>query len=165
MDLYLKIENFLGKLIKYIMFVLLIVMTVITTTEVVRRYIFGLSFPWAEELVRFSLIWLTFIGGSWVFKKGDMVLFDMAISHMSKKNRSILALIMNTLVLMFLGYLFYYSCKFSFSPVIVKQISAGLRISMAVPYCSIPIGFGLMIFFGLGKYSALLKNFKEEGGK
>lgn len=164
MNLYYKLEDILENLIKYVLFVLLIVMTGITSLEVVRRYIFGLSYPWAEELVRFSLVWLTFVGASVPFRKGELVVFDMLTSALSERKRNILALIMNTVLLIFLGFLFYYSYKFSFSPVIVNQISTGLGISMAIPYSSIPIGFALMIFFGIGKYPILLKNLRGEGG-
>lgn len=164
MNLYNKIEVVLENLIKFIVVLLLAVMTMVTVLEVGRRYILGLSFPWAEELVRFSLVWVTFVGASMAFKKGDMVVFDMFTGSLSERKRNILAVIMNTLLIIFLAFLFHYSYKFSFSPVIVKQISTGLGISMAIPYSSLPIGFALMIFFGLGKYPVLLKNCRGEGG-
>jgi TRAP-type C4-dicarboxylate transport system permease small subunit len=164
MNLYCKIENILENVIKCILVILLAVMTIVTVIEVGRRYLMGLSYPWAEELTRFSLVWLTFVGACLPFRKGELVMFDMVISSFPERKRNILALVMNTILIIFLAFLFYYSYKFSFSPVIVNQISTGLGISMAIPYSSIPIGFGLMIFFGIGKYPVLLKNCRAEGG-
>ena len=38
----------------------LVVMICVTAVEVVRRYLFGLSFSWAEELVKYLMIMVAF---------------------------------------------------------------------------------------------------------
>lgn len=70
-------------------------MTVVTLIEVLRRYFFGMSFDWSEELVRFLLIATTFIGGAVAYKKGSLVLFDVLLNRLprekishSKRNQS-----------------------------------------------------------------------------
>ncbi|WGF87948.1 TRAP transporter small permease [Marinivivus vitaminiproducens] len=43
---------------------LLVAVLVVTTTQVVARYVLGLATPWSEELTRLLFIWLVFIGAS-----------------------------------------------------------------------------------------------------
>jgi TRAP-type C4-dicarboxylate transport system permease small subunit len=43
---------------------LLLAILCITTARVAGRYLFGLSFPWSEELTRLLFIWLVLIGAA-----------------------------------------------------------------------------------------------------
>lgn len=53
----------------------LLVLSVLTLVvfQVVTRYVLARPLPWTEELARFALIWLAFIGGSWVAFRGTHV--------------------------------------------------------------------------------------------
>lgn len=46
----------------FIILVLFSAMTIITFTSVVSRYCFNFTFSWAEQLVRFMFVWITFAG-------------------------------------------------------------------------------------------------------
>lgn len=50
--------------------VMLITASVILFVNVVGRYVFNYGFVWAEELVRYEIIWLVFVGGSVAARKG-----------------------------------------------------------------------------------------------
>lgn len=163
MNWYAKLMDGIVTIIEYIMSATLAIMAFVTVLEVVRRYIFGLSYPWAEELVRYLLVWVTFVGGSVAFKTGNMVLLDLVINYLSDKNKNILAMITNTVSLAFLAYLFHYSVRYTFSSVIIDQISTGLGVSMLYAYLSVPLGFGLMIVFSINNYSVLINNLKKAG--
>ena len=56
--------------------ILLAAMTVVSVVEVARRYVFGVSFPWGEEFIRFVMVWVSCIGAAVSFKDGHLVLFD-----------------------------------------------------------------------------------------
>ena len=43
---------------------LLATASVILFANVVARYIFNWGGPWADELVRYEIVWMVFIGGS-----------------------------------------------------------------------------------------------------
>ena len=163
MSWYAKLMDGIETIIKYIMTIALAIMVFVTVLEVIRRYMFGLSYPWAEELVRYLLVWVTFVGGSVAFKTGNMVLLDLVLNYLSDKNKHILALITNTVSLAFLAYLFRYSVKYTFSSVIIDQVSTGLGVSMLYAYLSVPLGFGLMIFFALNNYPVLINNLRKAG--
>jgi len=49
---------------------LLIGMTIIVSLGVVTRYLFGFSFSWIEELPRYCLVWITFLGAAALMRDG-----------------------------------------------------------------------------------------------
>jgi TRAP-type transport system small permease protein len=52
---------------------LVLTLLVLVVFQVVTRYVLARPFPWTEELARFALIWLAFVGGAWVAAKGTHV--------------------------------------------------------------------------------------------
>lgn len=50
--------------------VMLITASAILFVNVVGRYVFNYGFVWAEEVVRYEIIWLVFVGGSVAARKG-----------------------------------------------------------------------------------------------
>lgn len=163
MGWYTKLMDWVEIAIKYTMSFFLFIMTFVTVLEVIRRYIFGLSFPWAEELVRYLLVWVTFVGGSVAFKTGNMVLLDLVLNYLSDKQKNILALLTNTVSLAFLAYLLHYSVHYVFSGIIMDQVSTSLGVSMVYAYVAIPLGFALMFIFALNNYPVLIKNLRKAG--
>ena len=54
----------INRLLEYLIGTLMLVLVVITFTEVVRRYVFNDPTHWASEFCRFLLIWMTFTGAA-----------------------------------------------------------------------------------------------------
>ena len=59
-----KVLNAINILLEYLMGGLMLVLVLVTFSEVVRRYVFNDPTHWASELCRFLLIWMTFTGAS-----------------------------------------------------------------------------------------------------
>jgi len=159
---YSRLMDAIVKAIRVLLAACLCVMTAVTVLEVVRRYIFGLSYSWAEELVRFLLIWVTFVGGAAAFRLGNLVILDSLLIFLSERKRNVLKLFTNTVILGFLIFLLNNSCRYAFSPVIAKQFSPGLGLPMTVPYFAIPLGFALMILFALEVYGVTIRKLGRE---
>jgi TRAP-type C4-dicarboxylate transport system permease small subunit len=159
---YSTLMDNIVRIITVFLAVSLSVMTFVTVLEVVRRYIFGASFPWAEELVRFLLVWVTFVGGAAAFRSGNLVILDMLVGRLSERSRNVFQIFTNTVIFIFLLFLFNNAFKYIFSPVIVKQISIGLGVPMTVPYAAIPLGIGIMILFCIENYGIFVKRLGKE---
>lgn len=158
---YTKLTIILEKIIRFFLMVAMFLMTTITLVEVIRRYILKLSFVWSGDLVCYLLLFVTFVGGSLAFKKGSLVFFDLVTSSIPEKYKAILQLLVHTIVMVFLLFIFFYAIKATFSFEVSKRYSQSMGISMTIPYFSIPLGSGLMIFFGFGKYIDLLKALRK----
>lgn len=73
--------------------------------QVVTRYILQQPVPWTEELARFALIWLAFIGGSWVAFKGTHVTVVLAQSLLGARSRVAVEVVAGLLSLAVCGVL------------------------------------------------------------
>ena len=74
-------KNILENIEKYILAIGLIFLSVVVIFTVITRYFFGYSPDWSDELPRFIVIWITFIGMSYCVRKGEHVVIDILISR------------------------------------------------------------------------------------
>ncbi|MDF3003212.1 MAG: putative transporter, partial [Bacillota bacterium] len=142
-EYYSNIMTFLFKLIRVFLAVALVLMVFITSMEVFRRYLFGVSFVWAEELVKFLLVGVTFIGGAAAFRSGGMAYLDLITSRLKGKADKAVKLINNAAIICFSGYLSSQGFQYTFLPMVAAMKSPGLKLNMSVVYITIPIGFML----------------------
>ena len=75
-----KFISFWDKLEKNISISLLLAMSAITFLQVITRHLLGFSLKWTEEVARFLLVALTYIGSAYAFKKGIHVRLE-ALKH------------------------------------------------------------------------------------
>lgn len=165
---YETITNTFAKIGLWYIIVGYAAMTTVTFIEVIRRYTMGLSYGWAEELVRFLLITTTFIGGAVAYHKGSLVLFDVLLKKLEKKRGILLGMFNNTAVLLLALIIFKLAVDYVRAPAVMLQKSPGLGIPMVIPYGFIALGFALVCFFAVGHILhgwQSLRCIREEGGK
>ena len=136
--------------------VMLAIMLLVVLAEVGSRYFFGGSFPWANELVRFMMVWVAFIGGAVAYKDGGLVYFDMVLNKLPPKVKAVIQLMTNTVVLFFCIYMLHMSWATTTSRSVVNQVAIGLQIPMSIPYFGIPLGLMLFIIYSLYNYKKLI---------
>ena len=146
---YEKLMGVFYSLIRACIAVSLVVMVIVTFTEVIRRYAFGLSFIWAEELVRFLLVFTAFLGGAAAYRAKALALLDLVTSHLSASLQRVIDIVVSVLVIAICIYLCFQGYTYSFSPQIANMYSTGLKLKMTVVYLSIPVGFTLLALFGV----------------
>jgi len=157
-----KILDIICMVFKYITAAILTVMLVVSLVEIVRRYILGASFPWADELIRYCIVAVASLGGSVAYREvGGLVSFDLLQTHMNGKARLVLELVINTIVLCFAGYILRNSIQNLQMPSIKNQISIGLGISMFWPYLPITIGMAIIMVLALEKYYTIICNYRS----
>jgi C4-dicarboxylate transporter DctQ subunit len=113
--------------------------------NVVLRYIFFAPIYWAEELVRYLMVWMIFIGASQVTLWGGHVAVDIVPRLLSKRGNAVLAFIVNGICILFCVVLAYLSIKQMLRVMRAGQISPALEIPMWIAYLSIPAGTILML--------------------
>src|SRR5690625_3492988 len=96
-----KLSTFLNGVAQWITIVAVAIMSLIVIIEVFNRNVLGFSYSWSEELTRYLLVWVTFIGGSVAFKNFQLVGFDMVVKVFKGKTREIIKLISQVIILIF----------------------------------------------------------------
>lgn len=160
--MYLSVMNHISKIIQFIVAIVLLFMALLMFIEVIRRYFFGMQFPWSEELIRYLAVWIAFLGGAAAFKEKALVCFDLVSEKFKDVSKLYLQLVSNTIVVIFLVFIFYLGMKAVLSPSTYLQISAGLGWSMSFVYAAIPVGTGLMIIFALNNYMEIMDGYRSK---
>ncbi len=125
---------------KFIIAAGLLVLSTIVVGTVITRYFFGYSPDWSDELPRFIVIWVTFIGMSYCVRKGEHVVIDVLLNKLKVKLKKYLAMFI--LILCFLSFIYmtfigYEMAKNIFA---TNQKSVTLGISMGYVYMAVPVG-------------------------
>lgn len=122
------------------------VMLVITmAVEVLRREVFSYSSIWGEEIVRYSFIYLAWIGAAAAVRERAHIRIDVLMHYLGPRAKALLYIFGDLVMLaVAVGAL-----KWSFETVQVSfefgSVSHGLRVSMVWFLMAVPVGFGLMI--------------------
>ncbi|MCG0278510.1 MAG: TRAP transporter small permease [Thermanaeromonas sp.] len=124
-------------------------MAIIVTLQVVWRYFLKSPIFWAEELARYSLVWMTFVGAAVALRAGQLASIEILVEKLSPPVRRwmrVLVLFLNVVLLIFL---FYYSVVLVGLPSVVNQRSPAMRVPMVLPYLALPVGLGLTLLQGI----------------
>lgn len=113
--------------------------------EVIRRELFAYSSIWGEEIVRYSFIYLAWIGAAAAVKERGHIRIDVLTHYLGRRTKAALYifgdLVMFAVALVALFYSFetvMVSAKFG-------SVSHGLRVSMVWFLSAVPLGFALMV--------------------
>lgn len=161
MKTYSKICDVVFAVFKWIVAAMLLFMVALTFVEVVRRYAFHQNWVWSEVLVRYLIVWVTFLGGAAAYRAGSLTNFDLITQKLSKKQQAILELVCNVVILLLAAWLVKKGIDTFLKPSIVNQIVTELKVSVRWFYAGIPIGFAGLTLAALEKTMRSVKNLKS----
>jgi C4-dicarboxylate transporter DctQ subunit len=115
------------------------------SVEVLRREIFSYSSIWGEEIVRYSFIYLAWIGAALAVRERAHIRIDVVMHYIGPRAK-ILLYMFGDLVMFAVACIAIY---WSFETVAVSwkfgSVTDGLRISKVWFLMAVPIGFALVI--------------------
>lgn len=133
-----KITLWLEKIQTVSCIIFLALMSVIVIVQVFSRYVFNFSFVWAEELVRYLMIWMVMFGAALVQSKNEHIRIDFFPMLAGARGRRVMEIFFRLATLIFLAIIVYKGFKVSYFNRLFE--SSGLRISMLWPTLAIPLG-------------------------
>ncbi len=136
------IDKVINKILRFIVIIMLSVMSVVVFAQVLFRIV-HLSIPWSEGLSKYLLIWSTFLGAAICIRKGSLVGLEFLKNSMSEEKQKILQTILNLIVCAML--LFLINVGFWAVRRVWFQITPVLKLSMGLMYAAIPIGSVFML--------------------
>lgn len=135
------------------------VMLVITMAiEVVRRELFSYSSIWGEEIVRYSFIYLAWIGAAAAVKERGHIRIDVLMHYLGPRAKALLYIFGDFVMLCVALVALYWSFETVLVSANFGSVTDGLRISKVWFLLAVPIGFALMVF-RLGQ--SFLRDFKS----
>ena len=154
----------LEKVLKSLCVVLFVEMAIVTFMQVVSRYIFGASFFWAEELARFSMVWIAFLGAAIAIAHNSHTNINFFVNLLPKTIKKYVEIAQDLACLFFVVCVIFYS--WPIVSITMKNLSTGLKIPMGLVYISLPVsGFIMILYLLLRLYFKFTTRGKSIGGE
>jgi TRAP-type C4-dicarboxylate transport system permease small subunit len=136
---FLKFEHGLNLVSLSIAGIMLLVAAVLGMVQVLMRFVLEQPSEWSEVLVRFSLIWMVFLGIPAAFRLGSMVSVDLMHRKASPAFRRVLDFIIMAASLVLLGFIAWFGWDYAVRGQV--QTIIGLEsFSMFWAYLAMPVG-------------------------
>ena len=154
MKIIFKLGDILEKISRIILMILVAILGISIFLQVFFRYFLNNPLSWSEEVARYCMIWITFIGASVAFNDDSMSSVDLLVNAVPRTARKLMILISNLSVFIITLFVFKYSIDLLLLPGTLYQTSAGIGMPMWIVYLCGPVGLfsmSIQIFIRLIK--------------
>jgi TRAP-type C4-dicarboxylate transport system permease small subunit len=132
------------------------VMLVVTmSVEVIRRELFAYSSIWGEEIVRYSFIYLAWIGAAATVKERAHIRIDVIMHYLRPRPKALLYIFGDLVMFIVACIALYWSYEAVHVSAKFGSVTDGLRVSKVWFLMAVPLGFTLIIW-------RLLQSFRRD---
>ena len=142
--LFRRIDKGILAVNRALMIAALAVMAVIVLANVLTRYLTNYSIPWSEELARYLMIWLTFLGIGPVLRLGGHVAIDTLQDSLRASMARAVRLLIVAAVAVFCAVVAYFGSAYVGRT--WMQATAVMEIPFALVAAAVPTGMILALW-------------------
>lgn len=128
---------------RWLLILILAAMAVIIFANVTLRYTTDASIEWAEEVARYLMIWLTFLGCGPVLRYGGHIAVENLQDALPRRGamvlRSFIALLSLALFVFFIWFGMEYMSRTRF------QLTPSTQVPFAYVYAALPVGMAMTV--------------------
>ena len=137
--LFLSLERRTTGLAMVIACAMLVVASSLGMFQIITRFVLEQPAEWSEILIRFSLIWMVFMGIAAAFRQGAMVSVDVLYRWSPPRIRRVLDWVVCSAALLLVGIIIWWGWAYALRG--QAQSMAGLEnVSMFWAYLAMPVG-------------------------
>ncbi|WP_439155302.1 TRAP transporter small permease [Yoonia sp.] len=140
---FLRILNRNAERWALLVFYVMLVLTM--AVEVLRRELFSYSSIWGEEIVRYSFIYLAWIGAAVAVKERAHIRIDVLMHYLGPRPKALLYIFGDLVMFLVAVIALYWSFETVHVSAKFGSVTDGLRVSKVWFLMAVPIGFALMI--------------------
>ncbi len=137
----------LNQWIEYSVFLIGITMAVIVGVQVFSRYVMNHSLFWSEEIARYLLVWLTFLGATVAYRRQVHPGVDLFVSRLSDSVKRISLIAVHLISLALFCVMVVEGIRFAWF--VRFQISAALSLPKWIILGIVPVSGILLVIHGL----------------
>lgn len=157
-----KLDSFVSRSEEVLIGVLILTASIILFANVVARYVFNLGLPWAEELVRYQIVWMVFLGASVAARQGIHIGVDILIKFSPPAIGRVVDLAVHAIAVVFCAFVVFYGAELIAQTRAFGQISPAMQVPMWLVQLAIPVGSALMgLRFAQQFFRTLLRREQE----
>ena len=135
----------LSRLVESLVILLAGIIVAIVTAEVALRYLFSHSMIFTEELSRYLMVWVVFLGSALAIRDGSHIHIKILVNRLGPRMQQNVKLASYALIIAFLIFITVEGLKIL--PRQLQQMCITIDISLFYFYLAIPVGSILMIIF------------------
>jgi len=118
---------------------------IIVLLQVFYRYVLNDSLVWAEEIIRFTLVWSIMLGSAIVAARREDIRLDSIPALLGPRGKRRLTIVADLATLVFCGFLAWYGVEFMLRAGTQRASASGLPMTYA--YSAMPVGAVLIAIF------------------
>jgi TRAP-type C4-dicarboxylate transport system permease small subunit len=153
-----KIEQRIDALLQPIVVLGMLALIGVITLQIISRVFFN-AVPWTEEIARFLLIWITFLGATLAFQRGRHIAVNLVVDALPQTLARFTKIVACIIILAFMVSLILIG--YQYMQVQSFQKSPSLRWSMLYIYAVMPISASLMLLYAVIDLLELITNPKS----
>lgn len=152
-------SDWLNRICCVIVVVVGTIMTCSLVWGVFTRFVLNNPSIYTEEIARFCLIWLAFIGSSIAMKRKDLTSFRMVVDRLPEKGQRFMAII-GSLLLLFYLFIFLKSGNGAMK-IFMRTKAPVTKISLVYPAAGLYIGACVMIVHTIASMLEQIRDFAK----
>ena len=155
--------KYLDTVQKYILAFCMLFTTGLLFVNVILRYFFHSAIFWAEEVLRYCIVWMTFIGASTCVKEESHISIDILSTAVKPRGKKILTLFLQLVGMVFGLFFLAVSLRFILQIRSSNQVSATIgNVPMYLIYLCFPVSFILYAIRSAEVFVRTWKSLRKE---
>lgn len=144
---FLRLERWTSGFSLYAACAMLLISASLGMFQIITRFVLELPAEWTEVLIRFSLIWMVFLGIPTAFRQGAMVSVDVLYRWSPPRMRRLLDWVVCLAAIGLIAIIIWWGWDYAVRGKV--QTMSGLEsVSMFWAYLAMPVG-GVFSLFGI----------------
>ncbi|KZX96733.1 MULTISPECIES: TRAP transporter small permease [unclassified Sulfitobacter] len=143
---------------RWLLLVFYTMLVVTMFVEVLRRELLSYSSIWGEEIVRYSFIYLAWIGAAAAVRQRGHIRIDVLMQYVGPRAKAALYIFGDLVMFAVSLVAFYWSLETVLVSAKFGSVTHGLRISQVWFLTAVPLGFGLVM---LRLIQSLIRDFTD----
>ncbi len=139
------IGKFFDHLEEHLLLILFPIMTFIVLLATAVRYLKLGAIPWSEELARYIMIWMAYIGASLGIKRNAHFGVEAFVKMLPSPVAKYVRYFKIAIIILFNALIIYYTIQIMGYQITSGQSSPALQIPICLAYLALPCGAFLMI--------------------
>lgn len=133
--------------IRYLIIAVVAVIAAIMMCAVFWRYVLDNSIPWSEELSKYLMVWLAFLGAPVALKNANHINIDLLMKLFPPRGEQAFHVLINLIIIATMGIVFWKGV--AFAELGARQVASSVQISMLYMYLAVPVGSALTIIVAI----------------
>jgi C4-dicarboxylate transporter DctQ subunit len=146
---------------RWLLLVFYVMLVITMAVEVLRREVFSYSSIWGEEIVRYSFIYLAWIGAAAAAKERAHIRIDVLMHYLNPRLKALLYIFGDLVMFIVAVIALYWSLETVHISAKFGSVTDGLRISKVWFLMAVPTGFALMVWRLIQSFMRDLRALKD----